>query len=150
MPDRSRLRVPEAWSVGLALGGFAVAGYLTAVHYRGSLLVCTGASDCATVQGSRYAEVAGIPVALLGLAMYIVALALTVGRIARPQMAARATAVLFTLLVAGFLFSTYLTYVELFVIDAICQWCVISAAISTALLVIEATIVRRLLALSEG
>ena len=56
------LRAPEAWAVVLADCGIAVSVYLTAVHYQDSLLVCTGVSDCETVQTSKYAKLFGIPV----------------------------------------------------------------------------------------
>ena len=55
-------RRPEYWSAVLALIGVAIAGYLTIVHFRESLLVCSGISDCETVQTSQYAEILGIPV----------------------------------------------------------------------------------------
>ena len=88
------------------------------------------------MQSSSYASLAGIPVAVLGLAGYLaigVALAVS-GETARLAAAALA--------LCGFGFSAYLTYLELFVIDAICQWCVISAVLMTALATLA---VRRLL-----
>jgi uncharacterized membrane protein len=122
---RDRLRVAMA---GLALLGIAIAGYLTWVHYAGLKPVClSGGGGCEKVQSSQYADVAGIPVALLGLIGYVGILAslwlrgetgLTLG-------------VLLTLVGLGF--SAYLTYRELFTIDAICQWCVASAVVMTIL-----------------
>jgi len=139
------LRKSETWTVVLALVGIAVASYLTAVHYRDSLLVCSGASDCETVQNSSYSKLLGIPVAILGLAMYIASLGLAIARLARAALAERVTILLFVMLFAGFLFTTYLTWLELFVIDAVCQWCVVSALITTLLLAIEGTRVYQLL-----
>jgi len=49
----------------VALAGTAIAGYLTYVHYRPAALICTGSGGCETVQESSYADLAGIPVALL-------------------------------------------------------------------------------------
>ena len=69
MSDRA-LRLAIA---AVALAGTAVAGYLTYVHYRPAALVCTGGGGCEAVQESSYAELAGIPVALLGFAAYLVA-----------------------------------------------------------------------------
>lgn len=111
-----------------ALVGLGISGYLTYVHYADVAPICTGSGSCEKVQDSRYAELAGIPVALLGLAGYvaILATALLTGELAR--MAGT------TLALAGFGFSLYLTYLELFVIDAICQWCVASAATTAVLL----------------
>lgn len=120
----------------LAIGGLAVSAYLTLVHYRDDLLVCS-VGGCHTVQKSPYAELAGIPVALLGLGMYVVVLALVLARMARPAREDTITLVLFGLALAGTAFTIYLTYLELFVIDAICQWCVLFAIITWVLLLVE-------------
>lgn len=139
------LRKSETWTVVLALVGIAVASYLTAVHYRDSLLVCSGASDCETVQNSSYSKLLGIPVAILGLAMYAASLGLAIARLAMVELVERVTMLLFVVLFAGFLFSAYLTWLELFVIDAVCQWCVVSALITTLLLANEGSLVYRLM-----
>jgi uncharacterized membrane protein len=120
----------------LAGAGIAVAAYLTVIHYDDRLLLC-GAGDCHTVQQSKYAELAGIPVAILGLAMYIAILGLGAVRMVRPETRFWATAAACAIALTGFLYAAYLTYVELWVIDAICQWCVLSATITTAILVVE-------------
>jgi uncharacterized membrane protein len=132
--------------VGLALSGAGVvlAGYLTLVHYRNNLLVC-GISSCHTVQASKYAEFLGVPVALLGLVMYVTLVALGVLRLNRPGLAERATLATFAVAFVGVLFSAYLTAVELWVIDAICQWCVVSAVLVTVIAVIEGVRVWRIL-----
>jgi uncharacterized membrane protein len=123
-----RLRVAAAV---LALAGLAVAGYLTWVHYADLEPICAGGSGgCERVQTSDYAELAGVPVALLGLIGYGAILA----SLAIPGDAGRFAGAVLAL--AGFGFSAWLTYVELFEIDAICQWCVASAVIMTALAVV--------------
>lgn len=114
----------------LAVLGLGVAGYLTYIHYAGIEPVCNIAHGCVKVQTSQYAELAGIPVAVLGLGGYVAILAALLvdgewGRLA---------AALFALV--GFGFSAYLTYRELFTIDAICQWCVASAILMTGLAVV--------------
>lgn len=123
-------------SLALALSGIALAGYLTIVHYRADLLVC-GISSCHTVQASTYAKFAGIPVALLGLAMYVALALLALFRLRSAALAGRATYVSFALAFAGALFSGYLTAIELWVIHAICQWCVASAVLVAAIAAIE-------------
>lgn len=123
-------------SAMLALAGVGVAGYLTVAHYDDAALVC-GLGDCHTVQGSRYAELAGVPVAVLGLGMYVALLALGALRWRRPAWAATATTAAFALTLAGALYAAYLTYVEVAVIDAICQWCVASALLTLGILVAE-------------
>jgi uncharacterized membrane protein len=129
MSDR-RLRTAVAV---LALAGIGVAGYLTWVHYADLDPICAGGGGgCEKVQSSDYAELAGVPVALLGLIGYVAIL----GSLALPGEAGRFTGAL--LAFVGFGFSAWLTYVELFEIDAICQWCVASAVIMTALTVVTA------------
>jgi uncharacterized membrane protein len=127
MNDR-RLRVA---ALAIVVLGVAVAAYLTYIHYAGLQPFCAGGSGgCERVQSSSYARLAGIPVALLGLAGYLaMAVALSAAG-ERAQLAAAALAV------TGFGFSAYLTYLELFVIHAICQWCVASAVLLTMLAVL--------------
>jgi uncharacterized membrane protein len=103
----------------LALAGAGIAAYLTYARYADRTIFCVaGGSGCETVQRSKYAEVAGIPVAVLGLAAYIALLvtALIPGRTAASVGAAVA--------LAGAAFSAWLLYAQLALIDAICQWCV--------------------------
>lgn len=116
----------------LCLVGLGVAGYLTYVHYAGIAPVCS-TGGCERVQASDYAEVAGVPVALLGLVGY---LGIGASLLLRGELGRTTTA---ALAIIGFGFSAYLTYLELFVIDAICQWCVGSAALMTLLAVTAVT-----------
>ena len=111
----------------LALVGLGVAGYLTYVHYAGIKVLCLSSGGCETVQASRYAKLAGIPVATLGLAGYALLLGSVFLRGELGKVAGAAVALV------GFGFSAYLTYREVFTIQAICQWCVASAAIMTVL-----------------
>ena len=101
----------------VALAGAIVAGYLTWVHYDEAALVCVAGGGCETVQQSAYSEIAGIPVALLGLVSY----ADVFGLVAWDTSTARLAAALIALV--GLLFSLYLLALQLFVIDAVCAWC---------------------------
>ncbi|MGH7569898.1 MAG: vitamin K epoxide reductase family protein [Gemmatimonadales bacterium] len=118
----------------LALAGWFVACYLWLykIGVIGPLQCGTGA--CETVQTSRYAEFLGIPVAFYGVVGYA---ALVLASLAglRPGLAGSRgmTRLLAGLATGGLLFTVYLTYLELFVIHAICRWCVASAVIMTAL-----------------
>ena len=113
-------------AAALTLAGVAIAGYLTYIHYAGIDPACS-TGGCEKVQSSQYSELVGIPVALLGLIGYVsIGIALVV-----PGEAGRAAAAFLALI--GFGYSAYLTYLELFEIDAICQWCVASAVVMTAL-----------------
>jgi uncharacterized membrane protein len=132
----------------LAVAGIAVAGYLTLTHYRSDLLVCV-VGGCGTVQKSEYATMAGVPVALLGLGMFTAVAGLGVLRWSRPAIADYATLTAFCLAMTGTIFAAYLTYLELFVINAICQWCVLTAILTTALLVVEGSMAWRLLGHDE-
>jgi uncharacterized membrane protein len=123
--------------VGLAvvcLAGIAVAGYLTYVHYRPAALICTTGGGCETVQQSKYAVLAGIPIAVFGLVAWTVALVLVLwdSETARQLLVALA-------LVAA-VFAAYLIVLQLFVIDAVCTWCMINDVILTPLLVAGALV----------
>ncbi|MFN3337626.1 MAG: vitamin K epoxide reductase family protein, partial [Thermomicrobium sp.] len=131
-------------SAALALAGSGVAGYLTLVAFDQSLLVC-GLGDCSTVQNSPYAKIAGVPIALLGLLMYLVLFAVSLARWRWWRHAEILTSANAGIALAGTLYSAYLTYLELFVIHAICQWCVASALIVTGLLLVEFWGLRQLL-----
>ena len=118
--------------IALCLLGIADAGYLTYVHYAGLKVLCLASGGCETVQASRYAKLAGVPVALLGLIGYLAIL----GTLAlRSELGRAAT---FGVALVGFGFSMYLTYRELFSIHAICQWCVASAVLMTVLAALTA------------
>ena len=114
-------------SIVVAVIGLGIASYLTIVHYAGDTPVCAIAHGCATVQQSRYAELAGVPVALLGLIGYAAILASLVRDGERWR-----TATAF-LTLAGVGFSAWLTWVEVGVLHAICIWCVGSAVCMVAL-----------------
>jgi uncharacterized membrane protein len=117
-------------AIVLSVAGLAVAAYLTYVHYEGIKPVCGLGGDCEKVQTSEWAELAGVPVAVLGLVGYVLILGSLFVRGENGVMAGALFAV------TGFGFSLYLTYRELFSIDAICPWCVTSAILLTLLSVI--------------
>lgn len=122
MTDRA-LRLAIA---GTACAGAAVATYLTWARLSHAQLVCTS-GGCEAVQRSEYAEVLGVPVAVLGLVAYLVILgtALRTAEVARVLGAAVA--------LGGFAFSAYLLYAQLVLIDAVCVWCVASDALMSVL-----------------
>lgn len=126
-------RAPRAAVAGLALAGAALAGYLTWVRFSGAELACS-TGGCATVQSSSYSEVAGIPVALLGLLAYV-AIGVTA---LRSDETARLGGAALALAAVGF--AAYLLVVQVVVIDAVCDWCVANDAIAAALAV--ATVLR--------
>lgn len=121
-------RTLRVGSAVLAAAGAAISSYLLYVRQTGGTLVCS-TGGCETVQSSSYAEVLGVPVAGLGLAgfMGLLVLALARGEWARMSQA--------TLALAAFIFSAYLLYIQVSVIDAICQWCLATDVITTAIAV---------------
>ena len=125
-----RLRAPIA---AACLVGVGIAAYLTYVHYAHTAPICT-TGGCETVQKSKYAELLGVPVALLGLIAYVVLLA-----IALTRGVTAAVAGVFIALV-GVAFSGYLLWAQLGPIDAICQWCLgndVTIAVVAALYVVR-------------
>jgi uncharacterized membrane protein len=116
----------------LCLIGLADAAYLTYVHYEGLKPICNIGGGCEKVQSSVYSKLDGIPVAVLGLAGYVAIL----GSLAIRNEIGRAIG--FAVALIGFGFSAYLTYREAFTIHAYCQWCLGSAVVMTALVVLTA------------
>ena len=114
----------------VALAGVAVAGYLTYVHYQPDALICTSGGGCETVQDSSYAELAGIPVALLGLLGYVAVLVL----VAWDSELARTLSAAIALVAAGF--AVYLIVLQAFVIDAWCIWCLVNDLVIVPLLAV--------------
>jgi uncharacterized membrane protein len=124
-------------AIVLAIVGVVIATYLVYIHYADVKPICSISHGCETVQKSRYAKLAGIPVALLGLGGYLAILASLfvrgeAGRLAGAGMA-----------LVGLGFSGWLTYLEAARIHAWCQWCIASAVVMSLLAVI---LVWRLLA----
>ena len=116
----------------VALAGTAVAGYLTYVHYQPDALICTSSGGCETVQESSYAELVGIPVALLGLLAYLAVLALILWDTEAARTAVAAIAL------GGAAFAVYLVALQAFVIDAWCVWCLVNDLLLVPLLAILA------------
>jgi uncharacterized membrane protein len=112
---------------------------LTYAHVNTNALVC-GLGDCQSVQASEFATIGPVPVAVLGLLMYAItfACALIVWR--NPASAVPAWTVAFATCLAGAVYAIYLTWIEVAVIHAICQWCVASAILTLVLTVVLATL----------
>jgi uncharacterized membrane protein len=122
------------WYGLLGLAGFSDALYLTFSHYRQHTLGCSLLNGCDEVLTSEYSEIAGIPLALFGAAYYLM---LVAGAIASYQTGAKSWfSAIFLINSIGFIVSLVLIYVQWAVIQAFCQYCVLSAAITTTMLVI--------------
>ena len=121
----------------VALVGFFVALYLA--FYKTGIIgtLACGSGGCETVQTSRWADFLGLPVAVWGVAFYALVFALAFAGTLERYAESRTLALVLLLLTAwGVLFSLWLTYLELFVIHAICRWCVVSAVIAVVLFVL--------------
>lgn len=120
----------------LALAGIFIALYLMLykLGYIGTLACAVG--SCEKVQTSKWATFMGVPVAAWGVAYYVGVLGVSLAGL-MPALAERRSVsqLLVGMTGVGLIFSLWLTYLELFVINAICQWCVISAILATALFV---------------
>ncbi len=117
----------------LASIGVALAGYLTYLHYSGGEVPCSiKGNPCSQVQKSQYSELAGVPVALIGLIGYIVILGTLLLRETETTRFATAG-----LTLGGFGFSVYLTYREVFTLEKICEWCVGSAILMTIMMLLS-------------
>jgi uncharacterized membrane protein len=121
----------------LSLVGIAIASYLVYIHYADVKPICSISHGCETVQKSKYAKLAGIPVALIGLLGYLAILASLFVRSETGRIAGAAFALI------GVGFSAWLTYLEAARIHAWCQWCIASATVMTLLAI---TLVWRMLA----
>ena len=117
----------------LAATGTGIALYLTFTHYGDQPIACNGLGDCDYVNSSEYAKLLGMPVALVGAAAYITMLLASLGAWLRRDATLLVAA--WGVALASFAFSLYLTYIELYVLEAICVYCVASAAVATGLFV---------------
>ncbi len=124
--SEQRLRIAGS---ALAVAGALISGYLLLVRETGGTLVCA-TGGCETVQRSAYAEVFGVPTAAIGLLGFV---ALLAAGAARGDLARLGQA---TLALSACLFTAYLLVIQLAVIGAICQWCLVTDVITTALVLV--------------
>jgi uncharacterized membrane protein len=141
MPSRSNI---QRWLVitffVAALVGFADASYLTAEHVRGTVPPCSVLEGCDRVLTSEYASIKGMPLAVLGMLYYGTVLVLL---IAYFDIGNRRILHIASWLVAvGFLFTLFLVYAQVFIIEALCPYCLLSALASTVMFAIAARIMK--------
>ena len=129
----------------LSLAGLFISAYLY-LYKLGKIgsLAC-GTGGCETVQLSPWSRIAGVDVALIGLLGYAGVLALTLAAV-QPGLVGRRWPATLLAGLAGFgvLFTVYLTYLELFVIHAICRWCVASGFVILTIFIVALLDLRRL------
>jgi len=123
----------------LCLIGLGVAGYLAYMETQAVQAICGPVGDCNAVQSSPFARLFGIlPVGVVGIAGYLAILAAWFyPRLRRDRIAPYMPLIVFGMTIFGVLFSLYLTFLEPFVIQAVCIWCITSAVIMTLLLLLS-------------
>lgn len=130
-PTEATLRRIIAFVAALGVG---VATYITIVESGGGAPAClAGGGGCETVANSSYSHIAGVNVAIFGIFGYVTILLTAFFATDWARFLGFAAAL------GGFGFSVYLTYLEIFTIEAICQWCVASAVLMTILFLVTAT-----------
>jgi uncharacterized membrane protein len=129
----------------LSLAGLFISAYLYLYKIGKIGTLACGTGDCETVQLSPWSRVAGLEVSLIGVVGYTVLTAVSLAAL-QPALSSRRWPVQLLSLLAGtgVAFTIYLTYLELFVIHAICRWCVGSGVIIVAILVVTLLDQRRL------
>lgn len=128
----------QTWGIPLcSLVGLGIAVYLAYSEITERATICGPVGECNLVQSSAYARILGVPVAALGVLFYAGTGILWAGQKVRSQNLGRIAADgLVGLTMLGVLFSIYLTLMELFVIRAICMWCLSSAMVSTLVMLL--------------
>ena len=126
-------------TIALAILGLLVATYMTIYKLTDNDAMCIGSGGCSVVNASRYSEVSGIPVALIGVGGYAAILA-TLFLDRRPGFfQENGTMILFGISLVGFLFTVYLIFVEIVLIKAYCPFCLTSQAVMTIIFILSVT-----------
>jgi uncharacterized membrane protein len=135
---------PLLWAPVVLSGfGIFISGYLVIKRFTGGNLACTRWADCDVVNNSVYSQFYGVPVCVIGLAGYLVLLVLALAALWTHGRAQHQVLLLSLLLALGGVgFSVYLTYLEIYVIEALCSWCVASAIVIALLAIVTAVTVR--------
>jgi uncharacterized membrane protein len=123
----------------LTVIGMGVAGYLAYIEITATAAVCGPVGDCNAVNTSTYARLFGVlPIGVMGVSGYIAILTAWLwGRFRSDKLASSMPMILFGFTLFGTLFSIYLTYLEVYIIRAVCMWCLSSAVIMTVLLLLN-------------
>ncbi|HTO99813.1 MAG TPA: vitamin K epoxide reductase family protein [Anaerolineales bacterium] len=124
-------------SIALAALGLLVSIYMTVYKLTENPNMCMGNGGCSVVNSSKYAEIYGIPVAVVGMGGYVVILLLLLLEPRIPFLTDNGTMIVFGLALIGFLFTLYLVYVELALIHALCPFCVTSQITMTVLFILS-------------
>ena len=127
--------------LALSFIGFADASFLTIKHYTGGSIPCSLLDGCDTVTRSAYSTIGPVPVALLGALFYLTVFVLTLLYLQQPNQ--KLIKIIWLLAIFAFLASLGFIYLQAFVINAWCLYCLGSALTSTLILVVASVFVRR-------
>jgi uncharacterized membrane protein len=118
-------------TIALVVIGVIVSIYMTIYKFTNNNGMCLGSGDCSSVNSSKYSEIRGIPVALVGVGGYLAILAMLLLENRNRHMKMNATLYAFGLTLTGFLFTLYLIYVEIALLKAYCPFCITSQVTMT-------------------
>jgi len=139
----SRPKIPR-WLIGIlfvgGLAGFIDSFYLTLEHYNGTAVRCFILKGCNKVLASSFSEIMGLPVALFGAAYYLLIFILIIAYIDTEKKIL--LNIISRLTVAGFIMSSWFLFVQLFIIKAVCTYCLFSAFISIILFILGLMIIK--------
>ncbi len=141
---RQLSNIPLSAAVGLfivALIGFIDAGYLTVEHYQNVIPPCSITGGCEVVLTSDYSVIFGVPVSLLGMIYYFLIMAGTFGYLESKHVALLKWSCIAT--TAGFLMSLWFLYVQAFILNKYCLYCLGSATTSIILFVIGSIVLKK-------
>lgn len=124
-------------AIAITLIGLFVSIYMTIYKITSNEAMCVGSKDCSVVNASRYSEVNGIPVAVIGIAGYTAILALLWLEKKPGFFQQNGTMIFFGLSVTGFLFTVYLVFLEVALIKAYCPFCITSQVAMTLIFIIS-------------
>ncbi|HNA88433.1 MAG TPA: vitamin K epoxide reductase family protein [Anaerolineales bacterium] len=122
--------------IALLVAGLSVSIYMTIFKITGNEGMCLGSGDCSTVNASRFSEVNGIPVAVIGIGGYLAILGIVLLENRNSFLRQNGTLMVFGLSLGGFLFTLWLVYVELVLLKAICPFCVTSQVAMTLIFIV--------------
>lgn len=125
------------YMIGLAIVGLLVSIYMTIYKVTNNEAMCIGSGACSAVNASRYSEVNGIPVALIGVGGYAAILALLLLEPRNAFLQENGIMALFGVSLVGFLFTLYLIYAEIFFIKALCPFCLASQIVMTIIFILS-------------
>lgn len=124
-------------AIALAILGLLVSTYMTIYKITSNDSMCIGSKDCSVVNASRYAEIYGIPVAVLGVIGYAAILGVLVLERNPGFFKQNASMLFFGLSLTGFLFTLYLIFVEVALIKAYCPFCIASQVTMTIIFILS-------------